>query len=377
MFHCFRLEAEVLAKEQRYADALRSLNQAVQYLPDNSPEYRLQLMELRMKLLVHLHDEANALLVLEEYSSLWRDFFKERQSKHIDEMQARLGLGLERQKSSILQRENELQQQSIQMIDAANKLKNWLIFAAALVTVLLVFVIVSLRLKNREINKLHGYIRNRVLQRFLPPQIVAEVMSGRSQLDDHPHSQLITVLFVDLVGFTNATDTMHSDKVARVLNDFMAGMTDVIFATEGTIDKFIGDAIMVIFGAPSPMEAPEQARKALLCAQNMQKELTKLNDKWRESENCEFQMRVGIHQGPAIVGSFGSEKRSDYTVIGRTVNIASRIENRAAPGEILFSKALADQLNEPVASKGIYELRGIEEPMQLFALASDREKACA
>jgi class 3 adenylate cyclase len=113
---------------------------------------------------------------------------------------------------------------------------------------------------------------------------------------------------------------------------------------DGTIDKLIGDAIMVLFGAPIHAEAPIQAQKAFECAERILKRMETLNERWRQEEDAEFAIRIGVHQGQAIVGSFGSQKRSDYTAIGLHVNIAARIETAAMPNTIYFSQSIAKHL---------------------------------
>ena len=142
-------------------------------------------------------------------------------------------------------------------------------------------------------------------------------------------------------------------------------MNDVIFEHGGTIDKFIGDAIMVIFGAPKPLVAPEQAEKAVACARAMQKAMVGLNQKWQEDGTPELKMRIGIHHGPSVVGTFGSEKRSDYTAIGPTVNMASRIESVCVPGQVFVSGC--DFLPEDAAEEaGEFDLKGIEGKATLY-----------
>jgi signal transduction histidine kinase/class 3 adenylate cyclase/CheY-like chemotaxis protein len=229
--------------------------------------------------------------------------------------------------------------------------------------------LLDLKKKEREVTELNRFISKKVLQRFLPPDLVKELVAGKAIFDDAAKMQPITVLFADLVGFTSSTEKLGPTKIARVLNTFLVRMTDVIFAEGGTIDKFIGDAILVFFGAPTRMDPIEQAQRARICALNMQKALEELNHEWGKSEGHDFQMRIGIHHGPAIVGSFGGEKRSDYTAIGHTVNIASRIEHQAQPGEVLVSREVRDYLEEGHWEEaGRHTLRGSEGEVTLYRL---------
>jgi class 3 adenylate cyclase/tetratricopeptide (TPR) repeat protein len=220
----------------------------------------------------------------------------------------------------------------------------------------------NLRSKNRSIEKLQTYIQQTVLARFLPPVIVAEIVEGRSRLEAEPKDELITLMFCDIVGFTALSGDLGRPQTVALLNDFMQIVTDVVYKHGGTIDKFIGDAAMVIFGAPTPLDAKIQAERAVACAEELVFAMSRAHH---------FKLRIGIHQGMATVGIFGSERRSDFTAIGSTVNIASRIEGRAQPQEILMSEAVAHHLPESnVVDCGFYELRGIAHPVRLYRARS-------
>ena len=124
---------------------------------------------------------------------------------------------------------------------------------------------------------------------------------------------------------------------------------------------------MVIFGAPKPLVAPEQAKKSVACARAMQEAMVGLNQKWQEDGIPELKMRIGIHHGPSVVGTFGSEKRSDYTAIGPTVNLASRIESVCVPGQVFVSGELCDFLPEDAAEEvGEFDLKGIAGEVSLY-----------
>lgn len=149
----------------------------------------------------------------------------------------------------------------------------------------------------------------------------------------------------------------------------MEDVSEVIHEHGGTIDKFIGDAVMVIFGAPVPLTEQIQVEKAVGCAEAMLRAIESLNPSFKTDYGIEVHIRIGINQGPAIVGTFGSERRSDYTAIGPTVNLASRIEGAARPNEILVSSRAARYLPEDaLESRGLFELKGIPEPVTLFAV---------
>jgi class 3 adenylate cyclase len=133
---------------------------------------------------------------------------------------------------------------------------------------------------------------------------------------------------------------------------------------------------MVIFGAPSPLPPEEQARAAVRCARKMQEKLQELNKAWELSEGQHFEMRIGIHQGQAVVGTFGGSKRSDYTVVGNTVNIAARVENIADPNSILVTEAIIRFLHPAdFSQRGHFRLRGLDVEVPLFRIEEDHESS--
>ena len=157
--------------------------------------------------------------------------------------------------------------------------------------------------------------------------------------------------------------------MSELLNNYLSLMNEVIFKHGGTIDKFIGDAIMVLFGALVTLTPEEQARKACECALAMQAAMAALQPQIDRAKFGELRMRIGIHQGEAVVGNFGSNQRSDYTAIGPTVNFASRIESACTPGEVFVSATVGGFLNPGDAvSTGTFELKGMDAPQPLFLL---------
>ncbi len=238
--------------------------------------------------------------------------------------------------------------------------------------------LLDLKKRERKIDDLNRYIAQNVLQRFLPPQLVKDIIEGRSTLDDQVKQMDVTVLFADLCNFTKSTEVLSPSAIARILNSFFIRMSQVIFDHGGTIDKFMGDGIMVIFGAPNGMNKLAQIEHAQQCALAMQEALTALNEDWRSQENYDFKMRIGMHCGSAIVGSFGGAQRSDYTVVGHTVNIASRVENLAGPGEIFVTEAVVQYLAPGTwESIGSHKVKGLEIELPLFRLQRPRFERAA
>ncbi|HET9238380.1 MAG TPA: adenylate/guanylate cyclase domain-containing protein [Oligoflexus sp.] len=273
-----------------------------------------------------------------------------------------------------LEHQNRLQSVTIENQEKL-ALRTRLALAAAVVALaVLAYSFRRTQLSRRKIEGLQRYIETNVLQRFLPPELVQEILTGKSRLDDRTKTETVTVLFADLCQFTRATDRLGPETISHILNDFFINMSDVIFAERGTIDKFIGDAIMVIFGAPSPLPPEEQALAAVRCARKMQDKLLELNKAWELSEGQHFEMRIGIHQGQAVVGTFGGSRRSDYTVVGTTVNIAARVENIADPNSILVTEAIIRFLHPAEFSqRGHFRLRGLDVDVPLFRIEQDQK----
>ena len=221
-----------------------------------------------------------------------------------------------------------------------------------------------LQLKSRE----KSLIEN-VLKRYMPPDLVDQMIESQKNLDGKPQALTATILFSDLVDFTSTTSKLRATRMAGILNDYLAEMIRVIFEAGGTIDKFIGDAIMVIFGAPLEMKSAKQVEKACLCAHSMQKAMVKLNQKWQENKISEIKMRIGIHHGPVVAGNFGSSQRTDYTAIGPAVNLASRIEGVCSPGEVFISGEVSDYLPEEMFEEaGEFTLKGVQGKSNLYKL---------
>ncbi|MBF0441763.1 MAG: response regulator, partial [Oligoflexales bacterium] len=217
-----------------------------------------------------------------------------------------------------------------------------------------------LHLKEGEdkIKELNRNLTENVLKRFLPHKLVNDIVSGEKVLDDKPKLMEITILFADLINFTDKSEDLGAYVIAGVLNEYFDRMTKVVFENDGTIDKFIGDGIMVIFGAPEIQSGETQVKNAIGCARAMQEVMKELNIGWKSKNNIEFAMRIGIHKGSGIVGAFGGE-RFEYTVIGPVVNMASRIEKSASPGAVYFSGAVRDILKEGWSRVDTFDLKGI------------------
>jgi class 3 adenylate cyclase len=222
----------------------------------------------------------------------------------------------------------------------------------------------------------------KMMERYLPPQLIEELYKKYTSIEPGGEKKVVTILFSDIRSFTSISESMRAEEVVSFLNDYLSTMTDIIFTQEGTIDKFIGDSIMTIFGAP--VSGKDDALRAIKAAILMEKELVNFNSRHDEFKDS-LRIGVGIHTGEVVAGNIGSDKRLDYTVIGDNVNLSSRIEGLTSfyNCSILISDSTYNQLNhsdiedlfclrevDDVKVKGkstpvkIYEVLGFENSME-------------
>jgi adenylate cyclase len=210
--------------------------------------------------------------------------------------------------------------------------------------------------------------RRERLARYHSPAVVERVLRDDHAADEAASQERdVTILFADIVKFTTMSETMPPEQVVRILNAFFSRMTEIVFAHEGTVDKFIGDAILVMFGAP--IAQADHARRAIDTAREMQAALEELNQ--REIAPRPLQIRVAMHSGLAIAGDIGSQQRLEYTVIGDVVNTAARLQSEVAvPGDIILSRATLERSGTtlPVEAIGAVSLRGRAGTIEAFRL---------
>jgi len=182
---------------------------------------------------------------------------------------------------------------------------------------------------------------------YVSPQVLREILAGRLQPGQRASRSKACLMFADIRGFTRRSESMHPEKLVLLLNRYFADMTDVIHKHHGTVDKFIGDGLMAFFGAPEPLELPEQ--NALEAAQEMLERLAEINREMRARGDEPLQIGIGIHTGEVVIGHIGSQTRHEYTAIGDVVNVASRLEGltKTAGHAIVCSDAVAGALGYP------------------------------
>jgi adenylate cyclase len=202
--------------------------------------------------------------------------------------------------------------------------------------------------------------------RFMPRHVVDQILANPRALSLGGTNQAVTVLFSDLRGFTTMAEGLAPEKVVQVLNEYFSDMTPIVFGYRGLLDKYIGDAVMAIFGAPYATE--DSAANAVGAAIAMQRRMLKLNDELKEAGLPELAMGVGINTGTVTVGYIGSEQRTDYTVIGDAVNLASRLERQAGPWQILIGADTLEAIGDryQVEPFGEIKLKGKSAPVRVY-----------
>ena len=211
-------------------------------------------------------------------------------------------------------------------------------------------------------------IRSR-MERYHSPAVVDEIVKGSISTESVVKSTDVSILFADISGFTPLSETKKPEEVAESLSHFFSYAVESIFAYGGTLDKFIGDAVMAFFGAPLPQD--DHADRAVLTGLMLQRMVNEWNVERAKTNLPPVMVRVGINSGLAVVGNVGTEKRVDYTVLGTSVNIASRLESGVAkPGQVVISQNTLDRVMGSFETEalGEFALKGLQQKMPVFAV---------
>jgi CheY-like chemotaxis protein len=176
------------------------------------------------------------------------------------------------------------------------------------------------------------------LSKYLSPQIYQSIFRGEQNVEISSKRKKLTICFIDIAGFTETTDNLESEELTNVLNHYLTEMSAIALEHGATIDKFIGDAMLLFFGDPDSKGVAEDAKACVMMAIAMQRRMRELEQEWRDRGLMRpFRIRIGIATGFCTVGNFGSRDRMDYTIIGNEVNLASRLQSATEPGSILLS----------------------------------------
>jgi class 3 adenylate cyclase len=218
--------------------------------------------------------------------------------------------------------------------------------------------------KNKELEVLSNK-----LSKYLSPQVYESIFSGGQEVKLESQRKKLTVFFSDIANFTEATDKMESEDLTQLLNQYLTEMARVALEFGATIDKYVGDSIMIFFGDPETRGVREDALICVRMAVAMQARMRELAEAWRKSGvETPLRCRIGIHTGYCTVGNFGSEDRMDYTIIGNTVNLASRLEHEAPIGGILISYETYAHVRDQVECKehGQVHVKGVAYPIATY-----------
>lgn len=196
------------------------------------------------------------------------------------------------------------------------------------------------------------------LAKYLSPQVYEAIFTGERDVRIETYKKALTVFFSDIVGFTPLSEKMSPQHLADWLNEYLNDMAEICLKYEGTLDKFIGDAVMVFFGDPKTRGKKEDALQCVKMGIDM----------CNRAKEKGIKIRVGIHSGECIVGNFGAESKMEYTVVGKTVNMTARLESGGEPGKIHISKDTYELICEDISCdpRGNVYLKGLKDPIESY-----------
>ncbi len=244
------------------------------------------------------------------------------------------------------------------------------------VLALVYFIVVRWKQREQELVTLSNTLTqaNDIISRYVAIQLAEQVHLGNYAAIVRHERRRLTLFFSDIKGFSDTADAVEPEDLSLLLNDYLSEMTAIAQRFGATIDKFVGDAIMIFFGAPQCTNDRDQAQRAVLMGVDMQKSMLRLRKKWTDAGMTHpFHIRIGINTGQASVGAFGSQQRLEYTAIGRQVNLAARIQAHCTPDKVLISHATWALVHDTVACthKGEVMFQGNRDPVQIYEVQDD------
>jgi len=248
------------------------------------------------------------------------------------------------------------------------------------ISVLIIYLMVSF-LAYMRTERERGRVRS-AFSRYLSPQLVKRVADDPQQLRLGGESRELTMLFSDIRGFTSISEGMTPEELTSFINGFLTPMTEIILEHSGTIDKYMGDAIMAFWNAP--LDDPHHAENACRAALKMRDRLAALNTQWRQAAETEgrkpqlIQVGIGLNSGACVVGNLGSDQRFDYSVLGDTVNLASRLEGQTKTyrTDIVVGQSTREQVQSLAFIEiDLIRVKGRTAPVRIFALVGDENVA--
>ena len=225
----------------------------------------------------------------------------------------------------------------------------------------------------REQEKAARLARN--LAKYLSPQVWEMIFSGKKHVRLETQRKKLTVFFSDIKGFTELSEELEAEQLTDLLNTYLNEMSKIALKYGGTIDKFVGDSVLVFFGDPTSQGAKKDAHNAVSMAIAMRKHMKVLRQQWRaQGITKPLEIRMGLNTGYCTVGNFGADTRMDYTIIGREVNLASRLESSSEAGEILISHETYSLIKDLIMcrDKGQITVKGFSRPVQIYQVVDHR-----
>ncbi|GGX66795.1 adenylate/guanylate cyclase domain-containing protein [Saccharospirillum salsuginis] len=213
------------------------------------------------------------------------------------------------------------------------------------------------------------------LSKYLSPQVWETIFRGKRDVKLETQRKRLVIFFSDIKGFSEISEMMEAEALTELINTYLTEMSRVVMKYGGTIDKFIGDAIMVFFGDPESKGARQDTLACVSMAIEMRKLMRVLRQRWRaQGIQQPLEIRMGINSGYCTVGNFGAETRMDYTILGKEVNLASRLESSAEPGEILVSYDTYAQIKDKILcrEKGHIKAKGFSRPVPIYQVVDFR-----
>jgi class 3 adenylate cyclase len=210
------------------------------------------------------------------------------------------------------------------------------------------------------------------LSKYLAPQVYNSIFSGEQSVEISSKRKKLTVFFSDIAAFAETTDNLESEELTAVLNHYLTEMSVIALEYGATIDKYIGDAMLLFFGDPESRGVKEDARATVMMAIAMQRRMRELQQEWRNRGlERPFRIRIGISTGFCTVGNFGSRDRMDYTIIGNQVNLAARLQSAAEPGSILLAHETNSLVQDAVLTEEQPPLtvKGFPKPVNTYKVA--------
>jgi len=230
---------------------------------------------------------------------------------------------------------------------------------------LIAYIFVRWRDREAKVTDMTALLK-KMFGRYLSTEVMNSLIENPSALELGGERRRVTIMMTDLRGFTALAERLEPEQVVQMLNSYFEIMVDVVLKYNGTINEIIGDALLVIFGAPQEMS--DRARQAIACAIDMQNAMAHVNEENRSQGLPELQMGIGLNETEVIVGNIGSSKRSKYAVVGSGVNMTSRIESYTVGGQILISESVRQEAGEVLRIDSQRDIlpKGAETPLRIY-----------